>query len=108
MCNYKETLFFTYLKVWLDYKTYIKKKLSENRKNAVSTGGGPNKQKSFTPLEQSVIELLSLNVAVEGMMQIKSYGIDISNGTPSRKRSCAALLEEGAKENVETDCKYLL
>ncbi|XP_028901523.2 uncharacterized protein LOC105220215 [Zeugodacus cucurbitae] len=51
-------------KVWLDYKLKLKKKISNNRRETVATGGGPYTQRSLTPLEQAVDDLFSLQDAV--------------------------------------------
>ncbi|XP_039969653.1 uncharacterized protein LOC126765038 [Bactrocera neohumeralis] len=51
-------------KVCLDYKLKLKRKIADNRKEIAATGGGPYNQRSLTPLEQAVDELLSLQQAV--------------------------------------------
>ncbi|XP_049316988.1 uncharacterized protein LOC125779760, partial [Bactrocera dorsalis] len=50
--------------VWLDYKLKLKRKIAENWKEIAATGRGPYTQRSLTPLEQAVDELLSLQQAV--------------------------------------------
>uniref|UniRef100_A0A0K8U023 Regulatory protein zeste n=1 Tax=Bactrocera latifrons TaxID=174628 RepID=A0A0K8U023_BACLA len=53
-------------KVWLDYKLKLKRKIADNRKEIAATGGigWSYTQRSVTPLEQAVDELLSLQQAV--------------------------------------------
>lgn len=44
-----------------------------NKEQQKGTGGGPYKQKTFSPLEEAVIELTSLNAAVDGVAGAKSF-----------------------------------
>lgn len=48
----KKTIYF---KVWLDYKSYVKQKLSANKAESKATGGGRNKMQVFTDIEETVI-----------------------------------------------------
>ncbi|XP_049317911.1 uncharacterized protein LOC125780183 [Bactrocera dorsalis] len=79
-------------KVWLDYKLKLKRKIADNRKEIAATGGGPYNQRSLTPLEQAVDELLSLQQAVN------PSGAAFGSTTPA---PAPAYLEEEHLEDVE-------
>ncbi|XP_001661174.2 uncharacterized protein LOC5574104 [Aedes aegypti] len=51
-------------KVWTDFKLKIKNKLVHNKREANATGGGPNKMKVLSPIEEAVAKLLSLDKTV--------------------------------------------
>ncbi|XP_017465149.1 PREDICTED: uncharacterized protein LOC108358372 [Rhagoletis zephyria] len=68
-------------KVWLDYKLKLKKKLPQNRRENVATGGGPYTQQSLTPLERTVDELLHLQEAVNPTGS--SFGTNVAETTVS-------------------------
>ncbi|XP_058815963.1 uncharacterized protein LOC131679275 isoform X2 [Topomyia yanbarensis] len=63
-------------KVWADLKLKTKKKLQHNKKECKTTGGGPNKQCPISPMEESIVNLLSLNKTVEHTG--KYFGIQTS------------------------------
>ncbi|XP_067644808.1 uncharacterized protein [Eurosta solidaginis] len=47
-------------KVWSDFKSSIKKKMSHNRTQMLATGGGPNTTINLTALEEEVAQLVCL------------------------------------------------
>ncbi|XP_067648328.1 uncharacterized protein [Eurosta solidaginis] len=51
-------------RVWVHYKANLKRKLSNNRNNLVATGGGPSQEKSLSPLEESVAQLIYIRSQV--------------------------------------------
>ncbi|XP_039969014.1 jerky protein homolog-like [Bactrocera tryoni] len=50
----------TWRKVWIDWKYYMKRKLSHNKKERMSTGGGPCRLQRISPLDEKVIALTGL------------------------------------------------
>ncbi|XP_017476874.1 PREDICTED: uncharacterized protein LOC108366898 [Rhagoletis zephyria] len=62
-------------KVWLDYKCYIKRKLSANKAETRATGGGPNRMHNFNELEEKVIELTGLHTSTSGINGAVSFGV---------------------------------
>ncbi|XP_039967496.1 uncharacterized protein LOC126767985 [Bactrocera neohumeralis] len=50
----------TWRKVWIDWKCYMKRKLSHNKKERMSTGGGPCLLQRISPLDEKVIALTGL------------------------------------------------
>ncbi|XP_036329694.1 uncharacterized protein LOC118741827 [Rhagoletis pomonella] len=54
-------------KVWSDFKSSIKKKLSNNRIQMRATGGGPNREVQLTALEEEVAQLVNIYDAVAGV-----------------------------------------
>ncbi|XP_049308092.1 uncharacterized protein LOC125777372 [Bactrocera dorsalis] len=79
-------------KVWLDYRLKLKRKIAGNRKEIAATGGGPYNQRSLTPLEQAVDELLSLQQAVN------PSGAAFGSTTPAPAPAPAYLDEEHLAE----------
>lgn len=47
--------------VWNDHKLKVRRKLIGNKKESKATGGGPNKMANFSALEESTINILSLD-----------------------------------------------
>ncbi|XP_049309896.1 uncharacterized protein LOC125777866 [Bactrocera dorsalis] len=78
----------------LDYKLKLKRKIADNRKEIAATGGGPYNQRSLTPLEQAVDELLSLQQAVN------PSGAAFGSTTPA-PAPAPAYLEEEHLDDVE-------
>ncbi|XP_054746039.1 uncharacterized protein LOC129250444 [Anastrepha obliqua] len=62
-------------KVWLDWKAYIKRKLSENKREQTTTGGGRYKQHHFNEMEEEVIRLTSLETSTHGIPGTVSVGL---------------------------------
>ncbi|XP_036330125.1 uncharacterized protein LOC118742278 isoform X1 [Rhagoletis pomonella] len=56
-----------YFQVWSDFKSSIKKKLSNNRIQMRATGGGPNREVQLTALEEEVAQLVNIYDAVAGV-----------------------------------------
>ncbi|XP_017465223.1 PREDICTED: uncharacterized protein LOC108358411 [Rhagoletis zephyria] len=54
-------------KAWLDWKAYIKRKLSENKKEQAATGGGRNRQHHFNESEEEVIKMPALETSTHGI-----------------------------------------
>ncbi|XP_018802664.1 PREDICTED: uncharacterized protein LOC108977435 [Bactrocera latifrons] len=83
-------------KVWLDYKLKLKRKIADNRKEIAATRGGPYTQRSLTPLEQAVDELLSLQQAVN------PSGVAFGSTAPTPAPApTPAYVEEEHLEDVE-------
>lgn len=71
-------------KVWADYKNHVKVKCRRNKNSISGTGGGPNNFCSLTVEEQKVSDLLSINVAVNGMSGTSDFGArNISSESPT-------------------------
>lgn len=51
--------------MWTDQKAKAKQKLRDNKIEVMATGGGPNKMHSFSANEEAIINLLSLDKAVD-------------------------------------------
>ncbi|XP_036320357.1 uncharacterized protein LOC118734778 [Rhagoletis pomonella] len=62
-------------KLWLDWKAYIKRKLSENKKEQAATGGGRNRQHHFNELEEEVIKMTALETSTHGITGTVSVGL---------------------------------
>ncbi|XP_055912673.1 uncharacterized protein LOC129946485 [Eupeodes corollae] len=65
----------TWRKVWLDWKAYVKRKLTENQLEHNATGGGSYKKHSFSMLEEGVIQLTGLQISTAGIRGTISYGV---------------------------------
>ncbi|XP_017468750.1 PREDICTED: uncharacterized protein LOC108360819 isoform X2 [Rhagoletis zephyria] len=65
----------TWKKVWCDWKCYVKRKLMENKREQTATGGGRNRQHSFTDLEEGVIKRAALQVCTSGGKNTVSVGL---------------------------------
>ncbi|XP_039954227.1 uncharacterized protein LOC120770713 [Bactrocera tryoni] len=76
---------YSWKKIWLDWKAYIKRKLVENKKEQSATGGGRNKQHHFSELEEAVITLTALETSTSGIKNTVSMGLpksaDVGNET---------------------------
>ncbi|XP_049316751.1 uncharacterized protein LOC125779435 isoform X1 [Bactrocera dorsalis] len=64
----------TWRKVWIDWKSYIKRKLSANKKEIMSTGGGQCRLQPISPLEEKVIALTGLETCTSGIRGARAYG----------------------------------
>ncbi|XP_039968833.1 uncharacterized protein LOC120780638 [Bactrocera tryoni] len=64
----------TWRKVWIDWKCYMKRKLSHNKKYRMSTGGGPCRLQRISPLEEKVIALTGLETCTSGISGARDYG----------------------------------
>uniref|UniRef100_A0A0K8VB83 Uncharacterized protein n=1 Tax=Bactrocera latifrons TaxID=174628 RepID=A0A0K8VB83_BACLA len=62
------------LQVWIDWKCYIKRKLSANKKEIMSTGGGQCRLQRINPLEEKVIALTGLETCTSGISGARDYG----------------------------------
>ncbi|XP_017469477.1 PREDICTED: uncharacterized protein LOC108361376 [Rhagoletis zephyria] len=62
-------------KVWFDWKAYIKRKPSENKKEQAATGGGRNRQHHFNELEEEVFKVTDLETSTHGITGTVSVGI---------------------------------
>ncbi|XP_073821381.1 uncharacterized protein [Musca autumnalis] len=49
-------------RVWTHFKSKLKKKMSQNKKNITATGGGPSQEISLSSMEQAVADLLQINM----------------------------------------------
>ena len=74
--------------MWIDYKCFIKRKLTKNKLNVSATGGGASSEISLTPLEQDVADLLNFKKSVnpagktfgkKSVDSINNNGNDIAN-----------------------------
>ncbi|XP_067625362.1 uncharacterized protein [Eurosta solidaginis] len=61
-------------KVWIDWKCYIKRKLSSNKKEMMGTGGGQCKIQRISPLEEKVIGLTGLETCTSGVRGAQDFG----------------------------------
>ncbi|XP_062713120.1 uncharacterized protein LOC134290104, partial [Aedes albopictus] len=61
-------------KVWADWKSNLKRKLANNRKEQQATGGGPCKIIELSALEERVVDLAGLVAAVDGVDESISFG----------------------------------
>ncbi|XP_053949331.1 uncharacterized protein LOC128857605 [Anastrepha ludens] len=62
-------------KVWLDWKAYIKRKLSENKREQTTTGGARYKQHHFNEMKEEVIRLTTLETSTHGITGTVSVGL---------------------------------
>ncbi|XP_017470425.1 PREDICTED: uncharacterized protein LOC108362086, partial [Rhagoletis zephyria] len=62
-------------KVWLDWKAYIKRKLADNKREQLATGGGRNRQHTFNEMEEEVIRLTALETSTHGIKNTVSVGL---------------------------------
>uniref|UniRef100_A0A0K8V1P4 Regulatory protein zeste n=1 Tax=Bactrocera latifrons TaxID=174628 RepID=A0A0K8V1P4_BACLA len=110
----------TWRKVWIDWKCYIKRKLSANKKEIMSTGGGQCRLQRISPLEEKVIALRGLETCTNGIRCARDYGdsaqvqdvaqmeMDISacsedrNETPSCSRFSSQRRERTDKESASS------
>ncbi|XP_036346151.1 uncharacterized protein LOC118755422, partial [Rhagoletis pomonella] len=61
-------------KVWIDWKRYIKRELSNNKKEMMSAGGGQCPLQRIAPLEEQVIELTGLITCTSGIRGVLDFG----------------------------------
>ncbi|XP_055631573.1 uncharacterized protein LOC129771685 [Toxorhynchites rutilus septentrionalis] len=61
-------------KVWADYKSALKRKLSHNKREQRATGGGPNRTIHLSELEEQAVQLTGLLETVEGIPGCSSQG----------------------------------
>lgn len=85
-------LYWTFNKVWNDQKRYVRKKCAKNKQESQATGGGPNKTVPLTATEESVLQIIGGNEAVEGLEE----GIDFG------------FVSETTVENLEPDVQSSL
>ncbi|XP_065356617.1 uncharacterized protein LOC135950996 [Calliphora vicina] len=78
-------------KVWTDYKSGVKKKLTKNKQLLTRTGGGPYKEIPLTETEEDVSVLVTLNTTVHGIAKINNFG---ASRTPLPKRVEGSNLSE--------------
>ncbi|XP_055632496.1 uncharacterized protein LOC129772976 [Toxorhynchites rutilus septentrionalis] len=62
-------------KVWADYKSALKRKLSHNKREQWATGGGPNRTIHLSELEEQAVQLTGQLETVEGIPGCSSQGI---------------------------------
>ncbi|XP_036343856.1 uncharacterized protein LOC118753100 [Rhagoletis pomonella] len=84
-------------KVWTDQKKYVRHKAAENFKHSRGTGGGPNVQKPFSPIEEAIYNLIGMKESVEGV-PAKTFGLASSdvaqvNEVPEGVELCSEDLE---------------
>ncbi|XP_036317354.1 uncharacterized protein LOC118732332 [Rhagoletis pomonella] len=65
-------------KVWTDVKKYVRHKAAENLKHSRGTGGCPNVQKPFSPIEEAIYNLIGMKESVEGV-PAKTLGLPSSD-----------------------------
>ncbi|XP_067635112.1 uncharacterized protein [Eurosta solidaginis] len=61
-------------KVWIDWKCYIKRKLTSNKKEMMSTGGGQCRLQRISPLEEKIVCLTGLERCTSGIRNAYDYG----------------------------------
>ncbi|XP_049308998.1 uncharacterized protein LOC125777719 [Bactrocera dorsalis] len=78
----------TWRKVWIDWKCYMKRKLSHNKKERMSTGGGPCHLQRLSPLEESGARDYGDSVEVEELAETTEMDISArSDDIPSTSRA---------------------
>ncbi|XP_039969667.1 uncharacterized protein LOC120781510 [Bactrocera tryoni] len=68
-------------KVFADQKHNVKKKLSFNKASKQRTGGGPYEEKYLTTAEEQLLQATGMDVAVEGLGEVRTFG----NSTPEKE-----------------------
>ncbi|XP_062536329.1 uncharacterized protein LOC134205253 [Armigeres subalbatus] len=100
-------------KVWADWKSNLKRKLANNRKEQQATGGGPNRIIEFSALEERVIDLAGLTAAVEGIDNSIAFGAPVeedendagvANGTFPEAADDADAVEDAPDTGVQEQC----
>ncbi|XP_036340439.1 uncharacterized protein LOC118749765 [Rhagoletis pomonella] len=61
-------------RVWADYKNHLKAKMRRNKQSNSNTGDGPSRYQHFTPVEERVIQLMSIDEAVSGSSNSERFG----------------------------------
>lgn len=74
-------------KVLADFKSGIKRKIADNRKELRETGGGPNNMVLLTDIEERVAILSNLYAAVDGNTKTSSFGAPSPDVTPTTSSS---------------------
>ncbi|XP_055903163.1 uncharacterized protein LOC129939240 [Eupeodes corollae] len=64
------------LKVWTDWKSSIRKKLSHNKAEDVSTGGGPFNKFVVSPTEDAIAKICGIYTVVEGIPSTMDFGVE--------------------------------
>lgn len=72
----------------------MKRKLVNNKKHIKATGGGPSREIPLSGMEEEVVALLQLEVAVEGIEGVSSYGIMAASSEPSTSAAISGYMEE--------------
>ncbi|XP_067613957.1 uncharacterized protein [Eurosta solidaginis] len=86
-------------KSWVDWKSTIKKKLSDNRREVNSSGGGPYSQQPISPTEEAIAVLCSLYKSVNGMDGVRRYGPSQAPTTSSNREVPGDGAEKSADES---------
>ncbi|XP_039970135.1 uncharacterized protein LOC120782049, partial [Bactrocera tryoni] len=60
--------------VWIDWKGYIKRKLTSNKKEMMSTGGGQCRLQRISPLEEKIVRLTGLERSTSGIKNTYDCG----------------------------------
>lgn len=63
-----------FFQVWIDWKCYIKRKLTNNKKEMMATGGGNCRLQHISPLEDKVIQLTGLVTNTSGISGAVDFG----------------------------------
>lgn len=63
--------------MWADYKYTIRNKLRQNKQNKTVTGGGKSKDLKFNSFENTIISILDMDEAVDGL-DVHTYGASSS------------------------------
>lgn len=87
-------------RVWIHYKANVKRKVSNNRRNVVATGGGASQEISLTPLEQSAADLIHINNAVNPTGRI--FGTGRENSTLQTDENVENVLDQDAVEIIDS------
>ncbi|XP_049302130.1 uncharacterized protein LOC125775513 [Bactrocera dorsalis] len=110
-------------KVFADQKHNIKKKISFNKASKQRTGGGPYEEKLLTAAEEQLLQATGIDVAVEGLTVVKSFGnvepeeglnelvemiLDSEEEDPTPSTSRSATKSCKAKPTVESEKLSLL
>ncbi|XP_058817743.1 uncharacterized protein LOC131681056 [Topomyia yanbarensis] len=96
-------------KVWADYKSALKRKLSHNKRELNATGGGPNKLIHLSKLEEQAVQLTGLTATVDGIAGSSSQGapkaydkenVDINSGCS--EESISGINETGLSQHSQS------
>ncbi|XP_055918680.1 uncharacterized protein LOC129950788 [Eupeodes corollae] len=92
-------------KVWADMKHNVKKKMIHNAKELNSTGGGPNKLKILSPLEEQVSNLLHIGKVVNPSGN--AIGISQSILLPNSLATATSVPSSSQTHTEDTSMEFL-
>ncbi|XP_055632535.1 uncharacterized protein LOC129773011 [Toxorhynchites rutilus septentrionalis] len=90
-------------KVWTDFKLKVKRKLTHNKRETEATGGGPNQTMLLTSIEEAVVNLLSLDRAIDQSGPV--FGLPIRESS-SPNNTLEGLMIKPTPEQELNDIEY--